>query len=82
MTTFCQKWIACLPLPGTSNLHLYLQEATLPELDVGEKVLAMPQIGHKSHANYLNVREEMWRKLRTMEKLVPDDFDEDVLKCE
>ena len=77
----CQSLFANLPLPPTSNLRLYLRETTLPALDFGGDRPRQPIAGHKSHANYLNVQDEPWRRLKTMENLVPDVFDDDVMSC-
>lgn len=77
----CQSLFANLPLPGTSNLRLYLQESTLPALDFGQELPQLPLVGHKSHANFLNVQDEQWRRLRIMERLLSNAFDDDSTEC-
>lgn len=75
------KWLALTAAPGTSNLRLYLHEATLPPLEYGSGFAALPVPDCKSHANHLNVQDEMWRRLRVMDRLILDVFNEDIGDC-
>lgn len=76
------KWLTLTAAPGTSNLRLYLHEATLPPLQYGSGLATLPVPECKSHVNHLNVRDEMWRRLRLMDRLIPEVFREDIKDCE
>ncbi|KDQ60847.1 hypothetical protein JAAARDRAFT_55585 [Jaapia argillacea MUCL 33604] len=51
---------------ASDNLQLYLTNATLPFMSVGEGTPPLPPFGHKSHRNNLQVRPEKTRRLELM----------------